>query len=126
MFYPPQEPYGYTVAKSTPPKRGNGPGLAALIIGILAVVIAVIPFVNFFAFLLGPIGLIVGIVGLALAGRPRRMAAWGTILSAVSIALACVLIIVYTFGAMILFPNVVEDPTVDAQSASSQHTDAPS
>ena len=120
QYYPQdQVPYGYTLAARTPPKRSNGPGLAALIIGIAAMVTALTPFVNFFAFLIGPAGIIVGIIGLALADRPRRMAAWGTILSAVSLVLAFVMIFVYTFGFIFAMGGVVdqveEPPAVESE-----------
>ena len=126
MFHPPQVPYGYTVVGPTQPKRSNGPGLAALIIGIIAVITAFIPFVNFFAFLLGPAGVILGIIGLVLADRPRRMAAWGLILSVASMVLAFILIFVYTFGAMFLFGNAIDYSTLDAQGGeSSRYTAEP-
>lgn len=112
-FYPPQPqpPYGYTLAGQTPPKRTNGAGLAALILGICGIVIAFIPFVNFGAFLIGVAGVILGIVGLALVDRPRRMAAWGLILSALSLVIAFVMVFVYTFGFIFAVSGAVDEAT---------------
>ena len=112
-FYPQenQPPYGYTVVGQEPPKHGNGPGLAALICGIVAIIAAVIPFVNFLAFPIGVSGLILGIVGLVLVNRPRRMAIWGTILSVVSLILAFVMIFVYTFGVIFAVSGAVDEAT---------------
>lgn len=113
QFYPPQPqqpvPYGYTLAGQAPPKRTNGAGLAALILGICAIVIAFIPFVNFGAFLVGVAGVILGIVGLALVDRPRRMAAWGLILSALSLVIAFVMVFVYTFGFIFAVSGAVDE-----------------
>ena len=91
-------PYGYTVVGPTGPKHTNGPGLAALVIGIAAVVASFLPVVGVVAFALGPIGVLLGVIGLVLAERPRRQAAWGTGLSAVSMGIAFVMIFVYSFG----------------------------
>ncbi|MBG6238408.1 hypothetical protein IWX78_001380 [Mycetocola sp. CAN_C7] len=114
QYYPQEQPpYGYTVVGPTGPKRSNGPGLAALIIGVVAVVIAFIPFIGFFAFLLGPAGIIVGIVGLVLADRPRRQAAWGTGLSAASMVIAFIMIFVYTFGLIFAVGGAVDGATRD-------------
>ena len=98
MHQPGQVPYGYTVVGPTAPNHKNGLGLAALIIGITAVVVSFLPLVSIVAFALGPVGVLVGVIGLVLADRPRRQAAWGTGLSAVSMGIAFVMIFVYAFG----------------------------
>lgn len=110
-FHPTEQlpPHGYTPAGQTPPNRGNGPGLAALILGIIAIVAAVIPFVNFLAFPIGVAGLILGIVGLVIIDRPRRMAIWGTVLSVLSLVLAFILVFVYTFGILFAVSDAVDD-----------------
>jgi hypothetical protein len=126
QYYPQEQlPYGYTAVGPTPPKRSNGPGLAALIIGIASMVVAFIPFVNFFSFLLGPAGLICGIVGLILTDRPRRQALWGTILSGVSMILAFIMIFVYTFGFIFAVGGAVEESTRDLPRASDVATPPP-
>ena len=104
-----QLPYGYTLAGPTPPKRSNGPGFAALIIGIVSMVVAFIPFANFFSFVLGPAGLICGIIGLILTDRPRRQALWGTVLSGVSMIVAFIMIFVYTFGLIFAVGGAIEE-----------------
>ncbi len=106
-----QLPYGYTLATATPPSDKNGPGFAALIIGIVSVVAAFIPFLNFISFLLGPAGIICGIIGLVLTARPRRQAIWGTVLSGVSMIIAFVLIFVYTFGFIFGVFGVISETT---------------
>jgi hypothetical protein len=121
-YYHPQEqvPYGYTLAGPTSPKQSNGPGLAALILGITAAVASFIPLVGFLAFALGPIGILVGIIGLVLADRPRRAAAWGTALSAVSMVIAFLMIFVYSFGFLFAMSGAIDEanrnlPTAEAR-----------
>ncbi|WP_411722094.1 hypothetical protein [Mycetocola sp.] len=91
----PQVPNGLTTVEPTPSKRGNGPGLAALILGIAAVVAALVPFVGYLAYLFAVPGAIVGVVGLVLVDRPRRIAVWGVALSGASVVLANVMPFVY-------------------------------
>ncbi|MET4638131.1 hypothetical protein [Mycetocola sp. 2940] len=93
-------PHGYTVVGPAEPMHTNGPGLAAFVIGITAVVISFLPIVGLLAFALGPIGAALGIVGLNLANRPRRRAAWGIGLSLASMVIAFVLIFGYAFGML--------------------------
>lgn len=108
-----EQPGGYPLAAQTPPKHGNGPGLAALILGIVAIVAALIPIVNLLAFPLGICGLILGIVGLLLVDRPRRMAIWGTVLSALSLVLAFITVFVYTFGLIFAISDGVDEAVRD-------------
>jgi hypothetical protein len=126
QYYPQEQlPYGYSAIGPNAPKRGNGPGLAALIIGIASMVLAFIPFANFFSFALGPAGLICGIVGLILTDRPRRQALWGTILSGVSMIVAFIMIFVYTFGFIFAVGGAIEESTSDLPSASATADPSP-
>jgi hypothetical protein len=122
MYPTSQAPFAYPVG---PAARGNGPGLAALIIGVAAMVTALTPFVNVLTFLIGPVGIIVGIVGLALADRPRRMAAWGLILSAVGMILAFVMIVVIPFGFIFAMGGVVDQVEPPASIESSPFAPEP-
>ncbi len=74
----------------------NGWGLAALIVGAVALVGAVIPFVNYAVPVLAVVGIVLGIVALVLRGRRRGSAIAGLILSGVALVLSIVLAIVYT------------------------------
>ncbi|GGE95163.1 hypothetical protein D9V28_08295 [Mycetocola zhadangensis] len=101
----------------TPPKRSNGPGRAALIIGIVSMVLSLLPVVNFFSFVLGFAGLICGTIGLILTDRPRRQALWGTILSGVSISVAFFTVLAYTFG-LFFVGGAISELTRDLPQAS--------
>ncbi|WP_085369508.1 MmpS family transport accessory protein [Leifsonia sp. NCR5] len=94
----PQQPTPYQAAPETTGKRGNGLGVASLIVGILALIGAFIPILNYGAWFLGLVGLVLGIVGLVLKGRTKGTAIAGTIISAVSILLSIILSIAYTVG----------------------------
>jgi hypothetical protein len=52
-----------------PVKQGNGFGVTALVLGIVAIVGAWIPFVNVVSMILGGLALIFGIVALVVAGK---------------------------------------------------------
>lgn len=77
-------------------KRGNGLGVAALVIGIVALLGAFIPFANYGTGFLAFVGLVLGIIGLVLKGRKRKIAIAGTILSGAALILSIVMAIVYT------------------------------
>jgi Septum formation/Protein of unknown function (DUF2510) len=77
----------------------NGLGIAALILGIIGVVIGIIPFFFWLAGILGVIGLILGFVG---RGRAKRgeatngtMALWGIITSAVAVVVSIAILIAW-------------------------------
>jgi hypothetical protein len=78
----------------TPAPQSNGPGIAALVLGIIAAVVSFIPIINQGAFVLGPIAVILGVVGLVLKGRQRGGAIAGLILGAVSMIIAGIMIAV--------------------------------
>lgn len=113
--YPPNPPqygqpqnhaqYAYAPNSPVPPKRINGLGLTSLIIGIVSMLIAITPPSSFGTFLLGFVGVVFGIIGLALPGRPRRQATWGLVLSATSMVLGIVLTFVYGFAGVLGFNN---------------------
>jgi hypothetical protein len=92
---PPPAPEQQYVAP-TPAKAGNGLGVAALILGIVALIGAFIPFLNYGAWFFGLIGLVLGIIGLVQKNKKKGVALTGTILSGVAIILSIVLSIVYT------------------------------
>ncbi|GAA1128685.1 Ltp family lipoprotein [Citricoccus alkalitolerans] len=71
-----------------PPKTGNGLGVAALVLGIIAIVIAFIPFIGIGSFLLGALAVILGIVGLRKKGLPKGTSIAGLILGALSLIIA--------------------------------------
>jgi hypothetical protein len=86
---------------------GNGFGLAGLIVGIVALVGALIPIINYGSWFVAIVGLVLAIIGLNRKGRPKRAALIGTILSGLGLVLSIVLAIVYTS----LFISTVEEAT---------------
>ncbi|PPF78785.1 hypothetical protein C5B96_14175 [Subtercola sp. Z020] len=112
--YAPQPPAGGTG------KPRNGFGLAALILGIVAIVGSVIPILNIGAALLAVLGIVFGIIGIRrkLTPRPRRSAVAGLILSAIALVLAVVLAVVYAGAIAAGFTAGLERaaaPTVSAE-----------
>lgn len=97
----------------TPPKAGkNGLAVAALAIGIVSIVMAVIPFVNYVAGFFAFIGLVLGIIALVLKNRAKKMAIVGVILNAVAGLLAIILAFAYTAA----FVNAVDNSIDEANS----------
>ncbi len=76
--------------------RSNGLGLASLIIGIIAAVLAFVPLINFGIGFVAFVGLVLGVVALFLKGRKKGVAIAGSIVSLVALILSIVLSISYT------------------------------
>jgi hypothetical protein len=85
-----------TPIQVTPVKNGNGFGVASLILGILALVGAFVPFLNYGSIFVAGIGVVLGVVGLVVKFRPRGTAIAGLILSALGLILAIVMVVIYT------------------------------
>ena len=102
--YPPA-PYA---PGSVAPKRGNGLGLASLIVGGLGLIGSFIPFVNYVSGFVAFVGLVLGIIALFLKGRSRVLALIGSIVSFVALALSIILAIVYTSAFVTGVNDVIE------------------
>jgi hypothetical protein len=88
----------YVPAGDDRPPHGNGPGLAALIVGIVALVLAVIPLISVAAFLPAIAAIALGIVGLVLQGRRRGTAITGLILGGVALLVSIVISVITVAG----------------------------
>ncbi|GAA1661585.1 hypothetical protein GCM10010977_24290 [Citricoccus zhacaiensis] len=116
-----------------PPKTGNGLGVAALVLGIIAIVIAFIPFIGMGSFLLGALAVILGIVGLRKKGLPKGTSIAGLILGALSLIIAGIMTaITATFVAAVdeslqSMPesSTVAEATTTASPAATSTTEAP-
>lgn len=87
----PQSPTEYT---PVPPRRGNGCGVAALVIGVVAAVLSFIPIVNIGGIVLGVAAVALGIVGLVLKGRSKGTSIAGLILGVAAIVVAAIVLAV--------------------------------
>ena len=120
---PPDSPYQpYPLVQQAP---RNGLGIAALVLGIIGVVVGIIPFLFWLAVILGVIGLIFGFIGRGRANRGEAtngtMALWGIITSAVAVVLSIV-------GLVILLGVVAdldEEAAVETESTDSATTESP-
>lgn len=97
----PQQPYpqgyGQPYAQQPPPPS-NGLGVAALVLGILAILLAFIPILGFVAYPLAIVGIILGLVGLGRVrkGRASRgITVAGLIASVVGLVLVIVSTVIY-------------------------------
>ncbi|MET0713401.1 MAG: DUF4190 domain-containing protein [Mycetocola sp.] len=87
--YPPSAP---------PAISGNGLGLAALIVGIFALLGAFIPFVNYVSGVLAVVGIILGIIAVTRKNKPKKAGLSGLIVSVIALILSIVLAFAYTAG----------------------------
>lgn len=71
-------------------RRGNGWGVTALVLGILAAVLGFIPLVGVVAFGLGPLAIIFGIIGIVRKNRPHGTAIAGLTLGIVGLIVSIV------------------------------------
>lgn len=97
----PQQPYpqGYGPPYAPqPPVPSNGLGVAALVLGILAILLAFIPILGFVAYPLAIVGIILGLVGLGRVRRGRSsrgITLAGLIASIVGLVLVIVSTVIY-------------------------------
>lgn len=78
------------------PAERNRRGLVALILGIVAVVLALIPFASYGAWLVGIAAIVVGILAVIRPGPPKRAGIAGIVLGAIAVVLSIVMSVVYT------------------------------
>lgn len=98
------------------PARGNGFGVAALILGIVAILGAAFPIINIFSAVLAVIGLVLGIIGLTRKGAAKGTSIAGTIISAVAIIIVIISSIIVSLGLAVLDealdePGPIEETT---------------
>ncbi|MHA7222836.1 TrbL/VirB6 family protein [Arthrobacter sp. RHLT1-20] len=75
---------------SAPAPRGNGWGVAALVLGIVAVVFSFIPVMGAVAFVLGPLAVLFGIIGATRKFAKKGTAVAGLVLGILSIVIAAI------------------------------------
>lgn len=73
-----------------PASKGNGWGIAALVLGIVAVVFSFIPVMGVVAFILGPLAVLFGIIGATRKFTKKGAAIAGLVLGILSIAIAAI------------------------------------
>jgi hypothetical protein len=123
---PPTQQQSPPVQQQNPPaavapttiKKGNGFGIAALIVGIIAILGAWIPFLNFISLVFAIIALVLGAVGLLLGILKKRSKG----LSIAGLALAVISIIV--FAASYSVASSVLDAALDDEAVTEAIADA--
>jgi len=86
------------------PGRSNGLGVGALVVGIVAAVLALLALAWEWAWIaaavVAAIGLVLGIIGLTRADRPKGVATAGTVVSGAALVLAIIFGVMYGTGAL--------------------------
>jgi hypothetical protein len=101
--YPDQGGYGY----QAPVQEKKGLAITALVLGIVAFVLGVIPGIGFLSFILGPLAIIFGIIAL-IKKQKKGMSITGIVLGALGVIAA----IVITAIIATIFGNAVGEHTV--------------
>ena len=116
---PPPPPYQH------PQPSGNGLAVAALVLGLVSLVLAAIPVVNLLGAVAALIGVGLGIFGIRrgrAVGRGTAMAIWGTGLSAVAVVVSVVITFVVIRYLGDLF-DFVDPPDPSVAIGEEFHTD---
>jgi Domain of unknown function (DUF4190) len=97
-----QQPYGgYGYGYEQPPR--NGMGIAALVCGILGLLLSFVPIIHFLGLLLCIIGIILGVVAL---GRVRRRVANNRVMPIVGIVLSVIGLLISAFWTVLVIYGV--------------------
>lgn len=108
------------------PATSSGLGLAGLIIGIVSLVLAFIPFINVLAGIAAVVGLILAIVAIAQKGKKKGAAAGGIVTSALALIMSFVMGFVYTNAFVEGVNEALEDSGVSVSSEAEEPADSPS
>ena len=90
-----QNPQGQFMQPAPTPQKKSGLGIAALVLGIIAIVGSWIPILNNISFLIAIIGLILGIVGI-FSIRKGKVGGKGLTIAAVVINVIAIVIVICT------------------------------
>jgi lysylphosphatidylglycerol synthetase-like protein (DUF2156 family) len=106
-------PPGPTSTAPQPPS--NAPAIAALVCGIVGVVLSWIPFINFLAVILAIVAIITGVVGLRRAGPPEAPGKGMAIAGLITGAVALVVSVVVLWGIATLFTDPAFQEELDRE-----------
>jgi hypothetical protein len=92
----PQRPWSAPTPSTARAPEGSGVALAALIVGIVALVAALVPFVNYGSWLVALLGVVLGVVALVRKNGRRGVAVAGIVISSVAVIASIILAILYS------------------------------
>ncbi|RIJ44966.1 DUF4190 domain-containing protein, partial [Clavibacter lycopersici] len=122
--YAPPMPAPPSATGQPPRPRGSkGLAIASLVVGIVTVVGALIPFLNYVVFVPAVAAVVLGIVSLARRMDGKPLAVTGIVLGAVGFVLSVVLAIVYTVLFVGSVSDAVESAGADSGYVSPEPTD---
>lgn len=85
--YAPQPQPAYVLVQ---PSTSNGMGIASFVLAMVSMVLSIIPVVNFLDWLLLPLGVLFGFIGLFQHGKSKGLAIAGLILNIIGIVVMVV------------------------------------
>lgn len=116
---PENQPQPTPVNSTITSREKNTVGLVALILGIVAMLFAVVPFLSFIAWLPALAAIILGIVGLVLKNKKRALAAVGLVLG----VLAIIVGIIVTIASLAAVGNSISDSIEEEEQTASEIVD---
>src|SRR4051794_10742673 len=103
------------------PRQSNGFGITALILGICAFVLGLLPLVGFGSWFLGLLAVIFGGIGVTRKFRPKGLSIAGLILGAISIITSLAFAFMYTASLAAAVSSSIKSADTGA-SGSGSHT----
>lgn len=110
---------GYQYPGWNMPQRTHGITTAALVLGIIAAVVSLIPFLGFVAFLLGPLAMIFGIIGIAKRLNRRGFAITGLVTGAFGVLVS--ILYALLFSTMMQYMDRTDTYEFVTRSAGEYH-----
>lgn len=125
-YYPEQYPAyagygngGYGYGGWNQPQRTHGMTTAAMVLGILAAALSLVPFVGFLAFILGPLAMVLGIVGIAKRLHRRGFSVTGLVTGAFGVLVSILYALLFT--TMMSFMDSTDTYEFVTRSAGEYH-----
>lgn len=113
-------PAAYSNAPQAPAKLPKGMAVAALVLGILAILNCWLPLVNIVAIVMGIIGIILGIVALrkvsAGTGSGKGLSIGGIVCGAIGVVVS----IIISFGTVALFNTALEESNLNMEDLTAE------
>lgn len=118
-----------TTAAEMPKKSISGLAIAALVVGIVGLILSWMPIINNFAAVIAVIALILGIVGIVASGKNKAKSGRGIAVAAAIIAVVSLVVVMYTQSAYVAaIDSALDGPTgsVSSTAATDSSTEADS
>lgn len=112
------QPPAAPIPPQAPAPQSKGLAITALVLGIVGVIFALIPLLNWIGIILGAVAVILGIIG-AVKKQPKGLAITGIILGALAIIIGVIMLIVFVAAVATLGGGALDAVEACANGATS-------